>query len=136
MLMEKNEIQNAFEFVLEPGDMTRYHFLVAIAGDGGMETEVFISTLNNVRFDCYRFPLSNIVEFMKRFPAFFFVPEGSYNDYVKGSGVLKDHFVKYVCEKTGCCSMTAVAAMFCFFHSASGFLKQFLSGNKRREEIS
>jgi len=132
MLMEKKKIKWSCEFIFEPGDMTRYNFLVAIDEDK-IDSKVFITSLNSVRFDCYPYQLDSIVSLIGRYPALFSVPDGYYMDYVKKSGITRDYFIKYICEKSNCCAITAVAIMYCLFLNFPDFIKEIF--NKEEEEI-
>ena len=109
-------------YTFEPGDGTHYEFILARDG-----RNVITASIGGVFFKGKVLSASSVAEFMSQYPAVLCVPEGDYCKYCESSGILEDHFIKYLqekmeCEKEGkcdnrprCFEYTALAMIICCY---------------------
>lgn len=107
---------------LEPGDGTRYEFLVApVPVDAPSEDpSVFVASVGRgwgaPAFVGYAYTISDLLDFAKRFPRTCNVGREHYREAVRDEAALEDHFVGYMRGHSGmtahlCNPWTALAAI-------------------------
>jgi hypothetical protein len=95
----------------EPGDATRYDWLIA-----DHDEYVVIADPMGTLFKSYSYQKDAIISFMNDFPDL--KKDLSYTEYrdvVEECGCLNHHFIVYVCEKSTQFSLTAVSALRCAY---------------------
>ncbi len=103
-------------FDFSPGDQTRYRFIVSQSAQGDVVEDGALfcaSVLRSPRCDGYRYFIDSVHEFMDTWAPNVQVDKSRYSSSVQASGVLGDHFLRYVCEHAECKTWTALAAIQC-----------------------
>jgi hypothetical protein len=100
--MEMNcEEVRAYIFELQPGDMTKYKFIISNNSD-----DVIIVGFNPTKFDGYTYHKESI----ERFFVENIVDQENYSQWVQD---LNDSFIEYIEDHSNCTKYVAVAALIC-----------------------
>ena len=98
---------------IEPGDMTRYSFIVS---DYNIDYVMIIGSGRGPKFEGYGYRKDSIKFSMERFDIKI---DESYRSYIRENKILDDPYIEYIVDHSFCNPWTAIAAILC----ANEFLK-------------
>ena len=94
---------DSFIFEIEPGDMTKYKFI--ITRNVNKKNEVLISSIYPTKFLGYSYSLDSVKEFFERNHI-----DKEYNEWVCD---IYEPFIGYIMDHSNCDRYAAVAALMC-----------------------
>ena len=104
---------NAKLFELQPGDLTKYQFLISESVEGSSEYIHIVSTINAPPFKAYEFKKEHIEQFFK-FVGLPPIRKDLYKTWANDDKIVNNDYLMYAIKKGGDCNYyTALAALTC-----------------------
>ena len=114
---------DCFHIVFEPGDKTRYKFIISEDVENKKDYIFITGGDNTVPFKGYTFKKQII---SKLFSEYGDPPKAptKYQKWVQETGIINDSYISYVRSHSGDCNQwTALAAVICCYYYLRGWLK-------------